>query len=191
MEPQSQKVSSKVFQNPVLNLLTKSNLIIHVFTYGSVLAFLLSQNRVLNALSAWVYLSGIFVWTLKEYLIHRYLFHIPAKRFQYIIHGIHHQFPKDKQRLLMPPVPGLLIIVFLFSFWYFIIGEFVYVFLSGILTGYLGYTFIHYIVHAYKPIKGVKFLWSHHLKHHNPKYEHQAFGVSSPLWDYIFGTMPK
>ena len=62
--------------------------------------------------------------------------------------------------------------------------------MAGIITGYMVYSSIHYSIHTYKPIKGLKFLWAHHLKHHNPKYEDRAFGVTSPFWDWVFRTMP-
>ena len=52
------------------------------------------------------------------------------------------------------------------------------------------YLAIHYIVHAYQPPKNVlKALWINHGIHHYKDDEH-AYGVSSPLWDILLGTMP-
>jgi sterol desaturase/sphingolipid hydroxylase (fatty acid hydroxylase superfamily) len=90
----------------------------------------------------------------------------------------------------MPPVPGLIISSILYLFWYLVLGVYVNAFMAGIISGYMAYSSIHYTIHAYKPIKGFKFFWSHHMKHHNPKLENKAFGVTSPLWDWIFRTMP-
>jgi len=70
-------------------------------------------------------------------------------------------------------------------------GDFAYVFLPGFLMGYAGYLFVHYIVHAYQPPKNFfKILWIHHGIHHYKEPE-RAFGVSSPLWDLVFRTMPR
>src|SRR5438128_5774509 len=51
---------------------------------------------------------GFAIWTLLEYLIHRYAFHYEpksriGKQFHFIVHGIHHEYPNDAKRLVMPP----------------------------------------------------------------------------------------
>ena len=53
------------------------------------------------------FLLGVLLWTLLEYLIHRYIFHYEpktgvGKRLHYIIHGVHHDYPNDGKRLVMP-----------------------------------------------------------------------------------------
>jgi sterol desaturase/sphingolipid hydroxylase (fatty acid hydroxylase superfamily) len=61
----------------------------------------------------------------------------------------------------------------------------------GFLVGYAGYLGVHYVVHVYNPPKNfLKVLWVHHAIHHY-KDPDSAFGVSSPLWDYLLGTLPK
>lgn len=179
-----------MFKSKFLEVFTITNPVLHIVTYGSFMAWCLWMNKANLLLSILFYLLGILVWTLKEYLLHRFLFHIPPSRFQYIIHGIHHEFPRDRERLLMPPLPGTIIFLIFLTFWWFILYENVYIFLAGLLSGYFFYTTLHFIVHAYKPIKPFKFFWHHHLKHHNPKFEDKAFGVSTSLWDHLFGTMP-
>ena len=54
---------------------------------------------------------GYMAWTLTEYFGHRYLFHtvfaLPfglGPRFQFLIHGVHHIYPNDPLRLVMPPL---------------------------------------------------------------------------------------
>lgn len=181
----------KLFNQNWLEFLTKTNPLTHVITYGSVIAFCLLKNQQPVPISILFFICGAFTWTLVEYLIHRFLFHIEAGRFQYLIHGVHHEFPRDKERLMMPPLPGLIVVLFFFVCWYLLFHEMVYAFMSGFVFCYVIYTFIHYIIHAWKPVKGFKYLWTHHHRHHNPAFEHTSYGVSSPLWDYIFGTMPK
>jgi 4-hydroxysphinganine ceramide fatty acyl 2-hydroxylase len=180
-----------MFPNSFLEIFTKTNPVLHILTYGGAIALFiyLDQTDIRSFVSCAV--AGVIAWTLVEYLIHRFLFHIPESRFQYLIHGIHHEFPRDKERLMMPPLPGILLTVFFYSFWYLFLGRtYTPSFMAGFIGGYMLYTFLHYIVHAWKPIPGIKFLWTHHLKHHNPVYDHTSYGVSSPFWDYVFGTMP-
>ncbi len=89
----------------------------------------------------------------------------------------------------MPPVPGTLIAFVLFLFWYLFFGLNSLAFTGGISNGYLLYSYIHYTVHTNPSNRLFSGLWRHHAKHHY-KYPHTAYGVSSPFWDIVFGTMP-
>jgi sterol desaturase/sphingolipid hydroxylase (fatty acid hydroxylase superfamily) len=71
-----------------------------------------------------------------------------------------------------------------------LLGDYVFSFFSGFMIGYLTYAMIHYSMHAFRPPKGYfKWLWEYHNIHHF-KHPDKAYGVSSPLWDHIFGTCP-
>jgi len=143
----------------------------------------------------WLYFVGIFSWTLIEYVMHRYAFHFESdsatgKKGIYLLHGIHHDHPTDGDKLYQPPLVNLVIIALLWGFFYLVMGRFVYMFLPGIITGYLLYSTIHYIIHKFKPpFEWLRPLWRHHNLHHY-RYQDKAFGVSSPFWDYIFRTLP-
>ncbi len=189
---------AQVFKNPVLELLTKTNAYITFAYVTCIIASLLYVNfsyyKHSVPLTVGLYVTGFFFWTLLEYLLHRYVFHWTnetefGKKFHYYVHGIHHQYPKDEQRLFMPPVPGLIVALLFLSITYLVMQEYAFAFLPGLINGYMGYVFIHYMTHAFKPIKGIKVLWTHHALHHY-KYPDKCFGVSSPLWDIIFRTMP-
>jgi sterol desaturase/sphingolipid hydroxylase (fatty acid hydroxylase superfamily) len=182
----------KIFDQQWLELLTRTNPLIHIITYGGSAAFFLYLNHLTLSQTIMCMAIGAVVWSLVEYLIHRFLFHIKPSRFQYTIHGVHHEYPRDKERLMMPPVPGLMITLFFYALWWLFTGiHYAPACMAGFLAGYLFYTFVHYLIHAHKPIKPFTFFWAHHLKHHNPQFEHKAYGVSSPLWDWVFGTMPR
>lgn len=181
----------RIFETPVLEVLTKTNPVLHIITYGGAIALFLYMSTTAPLSTVLLFIGGAITWTLVEYVIHRFLFHIKPGKFQYMIHGVHHEYPRDKERLMMPPVPGILLTLFFFGLWYVFFQSYAHAFMSGFLTGYLAYTYIHYIVHAHKPVKGFRFLWTHHLKHHNPVFHDKAYGVSTPFWDHIFGTMPK
>lgn len=147
------------------------------------------------------FLVGLFVWTFSEYILHRFLFHyIPKNEFQekivYLFHGIHHHQPQCKTRLVMPPVVSIpLAAVFYGLFWLILskalgmphwLGPTV----SGFTIGYLTYDLTHYATHHFPMRSGVgKYLKRYHMMHHY-KTPDQRFGVSSPLWDVVFGTKP-
>jgi len=70
-----------------------------------------------------------------------------------------------------------------------VMGDLAFAFLPGFLVGYALYLAIHYMVHAFQPPKNfLRLLWINHGVHHYKDGE-IVFGVSSPLWDYIYGTM--
>jgi len=141
-------------------------------------------------------LLGIFAFTFVEYMMHKHFFHMepdtPFKdKLQYSIHGVHHDYPKDKDRLAMPPFVSAAYAAIFYLVFQLIMGDYSLYFLPGFLIGYSAYLGVHYIVHAYNPPKNfLKILWVNHAIHHY-KDPDTSFGVSSPLWDYLLGTMPK
>ena len=188
----------RIFKDQRLERLTKSSPGITMLFYGCLTAsffFLSYKFTSLGSLKTFgCYFVGLIVWTLMEYILHRYIFHIDkyfpkARRFHYIVHGVHHEQPADKERLFMPPVPGTIIAAFLFGFSYLLIGGFSFAFMAGITNGYLFYSFIHYTIHTNPNTKMFRNQWFHHALHHY-KYPEKAFGVSTPIWDMVFGTMP-
>lgn len=147
--------------------------------------------------------AGWIVWTLMEYWLHRTLFHwVPdapwGERFHFLLHGVHHQWFQDKYRLVMPPAVsiGLALVVngllygaaLLLSPWF--TTSWIFASFAGIAFGYMVYDCTHYYIHHFKPRTAVGLaLRAHHNKHHhNPKYQELKFGVSTTLWDHVFGT---
>ena len=91
--------------------------------------------------------------------------------------------------LFMPPVPSLIISSLIFLLMRLSIGTNVFMFFPGFILGYLLYGSMHYAIHAWNPpFKWMKPLWRNHHLHHY-KNEHQGYGVSSTIWDRVFGTM--
>lgn len=209
MDQQAEKIKPKnsgtknVFENPILERLTRTHISVPItilMTIAAVLlyiAFVYTDYTQLTPLYVvGLFISGFISFTLIEYIAHRYLFHMkPTNEFkrkvQYALHGLHHEYPKDKDRLAMPPIMSLLLATIMFFVFYFLIDTKVFGFLPGFITGYCGYLFVHFIVHAYPPPNNIfKGLWLNHSIHHY-KDNTQIFGVSSQLWDYIFGTIKK
>lgn len=195
--------SATIFKNPFLESLTKTSLRQNIIVYGLVVLLLIYNGIFIQNIPvltfAGLFVFALFFWTFAEYMLHRYLFHWISEnkfvqRFHFIMHGSHHLYPRDTERLLMPPVPGLIMASILFVIFYAvfsILGQPVYTwgFFPGFFLGYLLYSFLHRATHVVKPPKRFKFLWKHHSLHHY-KYPDKAFGVSNTLWDHVFGTMP-
>lgn len=143
-----------------------------------------------------LFFVGYFSWTLAEYLLHRFFFHITEDQNKFLskishtVHGVHHEQPTDFHRMFMPPVPATIFMAFFFTIFYLFMGTSTFVFLPGFLFGYLSYAYTHFKIHQSKAPKSLKWLWTHHLKHHYQD-EDKAFGVSSPLWDVIFRSLPR
>ncbi|MGB5170033.1 sterol desaturase family protein [Eudoraea sp.] len=194
---------AQIFKNPFLESLTKTNPIQNIIVYGIAIIGMLILAHFEIGLSfltiAGLFVGGMFFWTFAEYMLHRFVFHWVteakwSQRFHFVMHGSHHHYPRDEERLLMPPVPGLIMasILFLFfygAFWVFGIPKLTFGFFPGFFTGYLMYSFVHRATHIMRPPKRFKNLWQHHSLHHY-RYPDKAFGVSNTLWDRVFGTMP-
>lgn len=194
------KGSKALFKNKFMERLTRTHIAIPLVVFSIISTALMIygfQESYLTALSApLLFFAGLISFTLVEYIMHRFVFHLSPKnerqeKFAYTVHGVHHDYPKDKDRLAMPiPLSITLSTGFFFLFKLFM-GIHVFGFLPGFLMGYASYLWVHYMVHAFQPPKNFwKILWVHHGIHHY-KDPGNAFGVSSPIWDVVFGTMPK
>lgn len=141
-------------------------------------------------------LAGVGIWTLTEYWLHRLVFHWEpdnafGRRMHFIIHGIHHDHPNDKLRLVMPPSVSIpLAGLFFLGFWA-IFGNAAFPLFAGFIFGYLVYDYTHYYVHHFVPKSDLgKKLREQHMRHHFQDHRF-GYGVSSPLWDVVFGTLPR
>jgi sterol desaturase/sphingolipid hydroxylase (fatty acid hydroxylase superfamily) len=197
------KGQARIFKNQYLEYLTKTHPLVIWGMYIPIIVFMLYFSiyrlKFTGLETALVFITGMFFWSLFEYTIHRFVFHFfaeseRAKKIVYVIHGNHHEYPRDKERLFMPPVPSLLLAVIVFSLMYligylFAVSGYVFAFFPGFLFGYLIYGTMHYAIHAWNPpLKWMKPLWRNHHLHHYKNVE-LGFGVSSTLWDHIFSTM--
>jgi sterol desaturase/sphingolipid hydroxylase (fatty acid hydroxylase superfamily) len=192
------KGQAQLFQHPALEMLTKTHpLVIWGMYLPVVIGFpLYAANKFSFDLLqiAVVFFAGMIFWTAFEYIMHRWAFHMvaeseKAKKIVYVMHGNHHHFPRDRERLFMPPVPSLIISSVIFGLMWLAMKENVFLFFPGFMLGYLLYGSMHYAIHAWNPpFKWMKPLWRNHHLHHY-KDEGKGFGVSTTLWDRVFGTM--
>ncbi len=199
--PPAKPTSGRIFRNPVLEALTKTHIAIPLtifFGLGAASGYVsvhVLDFTVLSTLS--LYLAGALFFTFIEYIAHRNLYHMGTAgserkaRLQYIMHGIHHDHPRDKKRLALPPVVSVVLATLFMGLFRLVLGPSGIAFGGGFMTGYATYLMVHYAVHTMNPPKNIfGVLWKHHNLHHYVG-DKGAFGVSSPLWDYIFGTMPE
>jgi sterol desaturase/sphingolipid hydroxylase (fatty acid hydroxylase superfamily) len=190
----------KIFNNPFLEKLTRAHASVPITMHYLIAVTLMVYSFYginLNLSQIIIYFfAGLLFWTIFEYLAHRYIFHMATttkirEKIQYTFHGVHHEYPRDKNRIVMPPLPGFIIGVALIVVFRLAAGEPGYAFAAGFLAGYASYALVHYSIHTRIPPKNIiGKLWMHHSYHHY-KNDAQAYGVSSPLWDYVFRTMPK
>jgi sterol desaturase/sphingolipid hydroxylase (fatty acid hydroxylase superfamily) len=192
--------TKQLFDNPILEALSRTHIMVPISMWLTLSVFLgwyaFTYTEMGTATIAALFATGLFVFSLFEYILHRYIFHLapttPRRaKIQYTVHGVHHEYPKDKTRLAMPPALAVFVAAFFFGMFFLAMGESAYAFFPGFLVGYSGYLATHFIVHAYAPPKNFfKVLWINHSVHHykNPD---SNYGVSSPFWDYIFGSFQK
>lgn len=198
------KYQSKVrmFKSDTMEKFTHVHPILPLLVWGPVAGYFLWQAWVTLGLVFWWkiavgFLAGLFFWTLTEYLLHRFVFHwvnesAAGRRFHFLVHGVHHEDPNDPTRLVMPPILAVLLAIPLYSFYRMILGPvWILPFFSGFLVGYLCYDYTHYAVHHFKQRTRVgKYLKKFHMDHHFAEMG-AKWGVSSPLWDIVFGTVEE
>ncbi len=191
------KGQAQIFKNQYLEYLTKTHPLVIWGIYLPIIILLPYYVLANNLSSPWkvvlFFLGGIFFWTFFEYVMHRFVFHWisdnpQTQKITYVMHGNHHQFPRDRQRLFMPPVPSIILACIIFLLFYFMMNSLAFAFFPGFMLGYLMYGTMHYAIHAWRPpFKWMKPIWRNHHLHHY-KSDTGGFGVSSHFWDRIFGT---
>lgn len=193
------KGQATLFSNKALEMLTKTHPFVIYSIYFPIIAFMLYHGATVRGISAGreaaIFAGGVLFWTLFEYVMHRYIFHMVADsrlggRIIYTMHGVHHEYPRDKDRLFMPPIPSLIISGIIFLIMFLCVRWYALALFSGFITGYLLYASMHYAIHAFAPPRFLKALWRNHHLHHY-KTPEKGFGVSSVLWDVVFGTVPS
>lgn len=144
---------------------------------------------------AGLFFLGILVWTFTEYTLHRWVFHFSGprpwqKRMFFVLHGVHHDFPQDSDRLVMPLGASIPLGALFYVLFRLVAGPtFIDPLFVGFGIGYLTYDGTHYAVHHFRmSSRWGRFIKKYHMIHHHTGVD-ARYGVSSPLWDWVFGTM--
>jgi len=191
----------RLFRNDLLERVSRVHPLTPVLLWVPVVTWLVWRSIVVDrlqfAMLAWLAAAGLVGWTLTEYLVHRFVFHLRprsllGRRLVFIVHGVHHERPHDPTRLLMPPAPAIIGSVLLYAFFWALLGHpWVEPFFAFFLIGYLSYDYIHLAVHHGRPRTRLgRFLRRWHMLHHFVTPE-ARWGVSSPLWDHLFRTTAR
>lgn len=188
----------RLFQNPVLESLTHVHPIVPLILWAPVSGWLIWRSRMIHEF-VWIDIFGLglgalLTWTLTEYVLHKYVFHFKAKgpfvkKMVYLIHGNHHDEPMDPTRLVMPPAGSAILAGMLYVLFRIILGPvIVEPFFAFFLIGYLWYDYTHFATHHFTPsTKFGKWIKQNHMNHHFA-HENKLWGVSTPLWDFVFRT---
>ncbi len=212
----------RIFRSDFLEFFTRVHPAVPLIIFVPVVEWMIYRGYSQGAgigLTMGMFMAGLAVWTLTEYVVHRFVFHVgeeiendtrekifelapgePAlprmegweQRHYFVAHGVHHEFPNDTRRLVMPPILSVPL-AFLFYFLFRVplgpvLGP---LFFGGFVTGYLFYDMTHYAVHHFSMRTRLgRFLKKHHYRHHYEDPD-RNYGVSSPVWDYIFGTFGR
>jgi len=193
--------SPDMFENRFLDAFSRVHWSIPLFLYVPLICYCLFlamgtyQMKILPVMG-WL-VAGFAAWTFAEYVLHRFVFHYEppgelGKRLHFIFHGVHHDYPMDSYRLVMPPPFSIPLAIFFFYVYTWSMGMGIgLTFYTGFVLGYLFYDMSHYAFH-HANIKHPLFkkLKDHHMIHHFHDPDN-GYGVSSIIWDHIFGTTFK
>jgi sterol desaturase/sphingolipid hydroxylase (fatty acid hydroxylase superfamily) len=193
--------SPRMFQNDLVDVFSRTHPVIVpiLFVPGAAVLFAYSGLR---AQVGWLETSvlavaGFVAWTFAEYWLHRLFFHWSApgkwgERLHFLVHGVHHTWPRDKYRLVMPPAVSIsLYFIFLGIFLLTIGPKYTWGFHSGFVVGYMFYDLTHYYLHHYNPRSDYgRRLKKNHMLHHFKDHT-RRFCVSNLVWDRLFGTGPS
>ncbi|KAI1313469.1 fatty acid alpha-hydroxylase [Mortierella claussenii] len=192
---------ARIFGSPFLEVFTKTPWFVIPIVWLPVVAFLFQKSLEGGLLakdqSATLFLVGITVWTLAEYIIHRFLFHLDDRMpdsnvslvVHFLLHGIHHYLPMDRMRLVMPPVLAVILAIPINRLAHLALpAPHAYAVMSGLIFGYVLYDLMHYYLHHARVFKiHFKEMKTHHLAHHYKNFE-GGYGITSKIWDRVFNT---
>ncbi|MBI5326554.1 MAG: sterol desaturase family protein [Ignavibacteriae bacterium] len=188
----------RLFKSDFIEIFSRIHWSVPLFLYVPIVCFFLFKTIFINQLSLFnlssLFVLGMIFWSILEYFLHRFVFHYEpksetGKKLSFIMHGIHHAYPNDSKRLVMPPSISVPLGIFFYFLTVYIFGsQHQSPFYAGLVSGYLCYDMMHYAVH-HSAIRNKFFLKikSNHMKHHY-QVPGKGYGVSQPLWDYVFRT---
>ena len=143
------------------------------------------QNRI-----EWlcVAMAGFVIWTLLEYVLHRSVLH--EKTYFAPMHGQHHAAPLSFIGTPAWISVAVLSGAFFFPIWFWLGFNLADGLTAGVMTGYWWYGVVHHMVHHHSNTASPSYfndLRAWHMRHHySPK--RGNFGVTTPIWDHVFGT---
>ena len=190
-------VTIRLFKNDVMEFLSRVHPSVPLLVFMPIVAALFFHSAtaldyVWTDIVVWC-IFGLMVWTFAEYGLHRFVFHFKpvgpwTERLHFLAHGVHHDYPMDSKRLVMPPLISVPLASLFYLLFLTLFGRHAPPITAGFLTGYMIYDMTHYAIHHFNMHSpfwlAVK---NHHLRHHFQD-SGKGFGVSLPFWDLVMGT---
>jgi sterol desaturase/sphingolipid hydroxylase (fatty acid hydroxylase superfamily) len=211
----------RMFRNDLLERLSHVHPLVPHVLYLPLIALMLAravQARQAIGQIALLFGAGALAWSFIEYVIHRFLFHPPQwiedetravtaslgrgeavlpalpswrHKFYFLVHGVHHDYPNDSGRLVMPPSVSLPLALLFFWLFRSLLGPVSTAVFAGFVAGYLVYDTTHYLTHHSAGGTALgRYQKKRHFRHHYSD-STRNFGVSSPLWDLVLGTVGR
>jgi sterol desaturase/sphingolipid hydroxylase (fatty acid hydroxylase superfamily) len=144
--------------------------------------------------------AGIPVWTLVEYLFHRYVLHGhfaagegAIRKFLHErldpLHWEHHKHPFDGHHI-NGEIRDLLPLFFVAAPLSFVAPVYTLpALLAGVVESYVLEEWIHHSCHFYNFRNPYfRYIKRYHFYHHSPKGENEGYGLTNGFWDIIFNT---
>lgn len=185
----------RLFRNDKLERLTLISPKSFAVTWIAILALAIYASWGATSIlrMAGLILSGLLIWTLFEYGMHRFLFHMKfgtglGERLVFLMHGNHHAAPSDPYRNLMPPIVSILILGTVWGIFLLLLGPAGSALFMGFAIGYVLYDVVHYACHQF-PMRSpvLRQLRRHHIRHHHGRVEGN-YAITAIFWDRLFGT---
>lgn len=137
-------------------------------------------------------LAGALAWSLAEYLLHRFAFHEIGIRWKGSVEHLHHHAGIDQGAgTTALSWAGIIVVglaVFLPLGWLAggpVAGA---ACAAGWVVGYFSYEYLHWAEHRRAPRNRYERWARRHHFHHHFHAPRRNQGVTSPVWDVLFGT---
>lgn len=185
----------RLFKSERLEKLTLMSPRVFAGTWGLLLPLIAwtGWGSATAAAGAGLALGGLLFWTLFEYAMHRYLFHLKLEQpfvqwLVFVIHGNHHENPGDPLRDLMPLSVSLPVSALMWSLSVVLFGPAGTWAFLGWITGYVFYDAIHYACHHHEMRSKLgAALKRHHMRHHHID-DAGNFAISAIFWDRVLNS---
>ena len=138
---------------------------------------------------------GFLSWGLVEYVVHRFAFHLETlpvfgSNFLNASHLAHHEDPKAMNDLFANLKMSVPVATAYWLLAWEVLGTWLaasYLFM-GLVVGYFCYEWLHFQAHHGRSrLPLLRYLRKYHLLHHY-RTPDRRFGVTSPVFDLLFGT---
>jgi 4-hydroxysphinganine ceramide fatty acyl 2-hydroxylase len=153
---------------------------------GVMLIFVGLRHGELNPIAVFLtILLGLFAFSLIEYSFHRWLMHGSIQIFAQGHHA-HHVNPLGYDSLPFF-LPALILLALAGVFVLLMPASYAFLLTGVIALGYVTYGLSHFTIHHHRFHWHFARNWAanHHIHHRHPE---TNFGVTTPLWDILFGT---